>query len=769
MNAVKRTFTEHRNSLFVKLLSGFLLVIALLLSFNVLSFTFFQTNIQKQIIDHNTLNMKNTVNGYEKQMQLVESAMLRFYFNDRFSSSLNGGEQPNYYAAAEIKTEMNALLANPMLHLENMFLLFRDHPFVIEKESTTNTVNMFTKFYVSESYGPVFWQRQFSEIYTFRVFPAAGFTQYNYNKSESFKGELLPVVMKNKFNSQYIVAALLDARSLFRSLHYNGEDSFFILDGRGDLLFRSFTEGAAAEDGSVRSPSLPDGLAFPNNEGYVNEDDYYYFYKKGSYSGLTYVNVIPNVRIASQVQRLNLVLLAIMTAAVVLSVLISILLSMKFNNPIQGMIRLLQTTGQPHKLKSSIREFDWLGRSIADIVHANVLFRQDLTKKNKLLQNYGYMSKIKNIRSWTDLRDLIETNKPYYFLVFQLSFTERFDRLTGDDQEKTAYCLKEYMNIQLSERFADSVTLQMEKDQVISLLFAGEEPSAVMDTLLLLKQVLDRDKEYCIVTIAFRPALYSTDELTAAYEEAQAMIASRPLSRDTRIVTEAAGGEPVSLMTFAKEQDYSAHLLAGRDDKAAELLLQLLDHLDHSGAGARQYGEFGKEAVAATFKLLLEHQYDISGLFGGQSPFLHLRSCWSKEEYESFIRRLTSEAAALVRERKAERDPIRDFVLEYVAKHYGEDISLEQVADKLNLSRGYLSTYFHEKTGQTFSDYVNGLRMQRAKEMLSETDTLIQDIAGQVGYQNVNSFIRMFKRMCGLTPGEFRRIALQEGADGGRS
>ncbi|MFC3768079.1 helix-turn-helix domain-containing protein [Paenibacillus sp. GCM10012303] len=768
MNKVRRTFAEHRKSLFVQLLGGFLLVIVLLLSFNVLSFTFFQTNIQKQIIDHNTLNMKNTVNGYEKQLQLVESAMLRFYFNDRFNSSLNGGDQPNYYAAAEIKTEMNALLANPMLNLENMFLLFRDHPFVIEKESTTNTVNMFTKFYVSEPYGPVFWQRQFSADYTFRVFPAAGFREYKYNKSESFKGELLPVVMKNKFNSQYLVAALLDARSLFRSLHYNGEDSFYILDSGYGLLFRSAAEGAPEAGGTGLAASLPDGLAFPDPEGYITRDDYYYFYKKGTDSGLTYVNVIPNVRIASQVQRLNLMLLAIMAAAVVFSVLISILLSMKFNNPIQGMIRLLQTAGQPHKLTSSIREFDWLGRSIADIVHANVRFRQDLTKKNKLLKSYGYMSKIKNIRSWTDLRDLIETDKPYYFLVFQLSFTERFERLSGDDQEKTAYCLKEYVNLQLGERFPDSVTLQMEKEQVISLLFAREEPQAVMDTLLLLKQVLDRDNEYCIVTIAFRPAVYSPEELTGAYEEAQSLIASRPLGRDTRIVTEAALGEPASLLTFAKEQEYSAQLLAGREDKPAELLLEVLDQLDTSGASARQYGEFGKEAVAATFKALLEHQYDISGLFGGQSPFLHLKSCWSREEYETFVRRLTSEAAALVQERKAERDPIRDFVLDYVASHYGEDLSLELVADKLNLSRGYLSTYFHEKTGQTFSDYVNGLRMQRAKEMLSETDTLIQDIAGRVGYQNVNSFIRMFKRICGLTPGEFRRLALQEGGGGGR-
>jgi YesN/AraC family two-component response regulator len=95
-----------------------------------------------------------------------------------------------------------------------------------------------------------------------------------------------------------------------------------------------------------------------------------------------------------------------------------------------------------------------------------------------------------------------------------------------------------------------------------------------------------------------------------------------------------------------------------------------------------------------------------------------------------------------------------------LSKRYGEDISLEQLADQLQLSRGYLSAYFHEKTGKKFIDYLNEVRISRAKEILSQTDMRIQEIALQVGYQNVNSFIRMFKRISGFTPGEYRRDAL---------
>lgn len=61
------------------------------------------------------------------------------------------------------------------------------------------------------------------------------------------------------------------------------------------------------------------------------------------------------------------------------------------------------------------------------------------------------------------------------------------------------------------------------------------------------------------------------------------------------------------------------------------------------------------------------------------------------------------------------------------------------------------------KQGINFNDYLNNLRIEHAKELLISLDLRVQEIALQVGYLNVNSFIRMFKRASGLTPGEYRK------------
>src|SRR5690606_35193461 len=100
---------------------------------------------------------------------------------------------------------------------------------------------------------------------------------------------------------------------------------------------------------------------------------------------------------------------------------------------------------------------------------------------------------------------------------------------------------------------------------------------------------------------------------------------------------------------------------------------------------------------------------------------------------------------------------ITTFVYQYLEEHYAEEISLELVAEKLNISGGYLSTYFKEKDGRNFIDYVHEVRIEKAKHLLLTSNLKVLDIAQQTGYQNMNSFHRMFKKFAGATPNEYRK------------
>lgn len=97
-------------------------------------------------------------------------------------------------------------------------------------------------------------------------------------------------------------------------------------------------------------------------------------------------------------------------------------------------------------------------------------------------------------------------------------------------------------------------------------------------------------------------------------------------------------------------------------------------------------------------------------------------------------------------------------MIKYIKEHYHEDISLEEVATHLNLSTGYFSTIFKKETGENFKGYLNKYRVKKSKEILIDEPTIkIKDLSLKVGYFNVNSFIRMFKKYEGLSPGEYAK------------
>ncbi len=96
-------------------------------------------------------------------------------------------------------------------------------------------------------------------------------------------------------------------------------------------------------------------------------------------------------------------------------------------------------------------------------------------------------------------------------------------------------------------------------------------------------------------------------------------------------------------------------------------------------------------------------------------------------------------------------------VVSYIELNYGDcNLSLNSVAAAFELSESHLSTIFKQTMGMNFSSYLEGIRIDKAKEMLGATKMKVGDISEQVGYYSVNSFCRAFKRVTGSNASEYR-------------
>ena len=103
-----------------------------------------------------------------------------------------------------------------------------------------------------------------------------------------------------------------------------------------------------------------------------------------------------------------------------------------------------------------------------------------------------------------------------------------------------------------------------------------------------------------------------------------------------------------------------------------------------------------------------------------------------------------------------------DAVISYIKDNYTKyDFSVQQIAEKFMMSLSSLSQYFKANMEVTVIEYVLELRIERAKMLLLDSNMNISDIVGSVGYISVPSFVNRFKKIVGLTPGEYRQSMKQ--------
>lgn len=149
-----------------------------------------------------------------------------------------------------------------------------------------------------------------------------------------------------------------------------------------------------------------------------------------------------------------------------------------------------------------------------------------------------------------------------------------------------------------------------------------------------------------------------------------------------------------------------------------------------------------------------EMQDDLQLKVEAQYTMSDLKKC-IHDHYADLIRRIYDKG------RFQDKVLIED-VKAYIREHYKEDLSIKELSDVFCVSQNYFSAMFKKETGQNYKAFLTDIRMEKALQLLQETDYKTYEIGEQVGYNNVRRFVDAFKQRYSVSPMEYKKAMKKE-------
>ncbi|GIP34180.1 AraC family transcriptional regulator [Paenibacillus sp. J2TS4] len=738
------------NSLFMKLLINFLIIIILLASYNLWSLYLYSRNVEREIISHNLSLVKNTSETLENQFGSLKGLMFNLYHDSNvralYRQSISGGMQDyDYIMMTNLVNQLRNDVANPYYHLENLMIYYPGSSFLVEKEGIVSEERMFNRYYISDHYPLAFWNEPWEKDESFNIFPVGSFR----NELVQSNKKLLPVTAQTK-KRDYQIIAFIEVDKLLKAYLGTPKSELLLLDPDGDIIM--------ASSESARKHTLPE---WDGNKKWLLQDHTYYFFEKGEESGATYVSIIPYQTLNSTLQQLNWMTVLLFAVTLLIGIAASFFFSRSIHRPVREIIAGFTQGKEPAAYHSNISEFNLIHHRMDGLFQERNQMNQKLISNKSLLTNYGYMARFKKI--YTDVplsREFMVGDGTFILVLYRLHY-----RQSAMDQmllkpEKAAARIREFIQLHIRQSFPVSHTLQMENNQILSIVYTDKRDEPLRYSVEALKQTFDYDRNFYLVTVAVSSVFKQSSDFDKAYEQTLMMIRQARPVEETQIIWDLEQTDSHYMFTAEQEHEFYVNVQAGNDAHCNHLVARMLESMDKHQATSEQLSRFAETLIVKTWKTMELLKAPCEG-----SPadiLAQLQECITTEQYKRVLSQFISRSVRTIKVKREEQYDIIEFVMNFLENHYEEDISLDLLSEKLNMSSTYLSGYIKEKTGHNFTEHLNRVRIRAAKELLSNSDLTIKEIGERLGYRNSTSFIRMFKKWTGSPPGDYRKTLLFE-------
>ncbi|MGG6313276.1 response regulator [Paenibacillus macerans] len=290
----------------------------------------------------------------------------------------------------------------------------------------------------------------------------------------------------------------------------------------------------------------------------------------------------------------------------------------------------------------------------------------------------------------------------------------------------------------------------------------GEEGSE--RTLHLLEEIRFSVERFLklTVTIGAGPVVSQLSEVVGSYDEAIKALDYRVILGGNKVIwiedVETRQFVPLTIDEL-KEKELIRCLKVGSDQELENLMEELFAALAESKVSYQDFQVYLLEILTSVIKVAKDIHVDLDKLFGEGSGFLgqFAKFAHADEAKAWFMDICMKLKYFIASDRQSSYNKLVDEAKEYIAAHYRDnDISITKVCQQLHISAGYFSNIFKKETKTTFVNYLMGVRMEAAQDLLTTTDLKAFEIAERVGFADPNYFSFCFRKKFGISPKEYR-------------
>lgn len=544
------------------------------------------------------------------------------------------------------------------------------------------------------------------------------------------KGNLVIFLDYNKINQ------------IYGSRYSDGKNALFVLDKNNKVVF------------SFGDESKFDKSYSDFDEKYTSVGrDLMVFKRESQLSDVTYISVEEKSFIREQLKGVTRAIYLYILVVILICITIPVIIAHKFTSPVVGIYRMLK--GNNIKEPDSIAEVvNSVKKFIEEKDSAEISYKKQKAQFAEQSLTNAVIGLLEDFVCDDEGRECLEkyfTNKYIRVITAELA-----DIQTNEDCALLRYAVKN-VGTEVLEKNSAVYALDYGWNKVIFIInYDKDNAETIMTECEYISDVF-ADEFGVTLNMGIGKMTDDIQNMSTSFASSGEMLEGLNLSGERiGIYENRRRNESIYYFTAEHENMILKALVNSDSESASEVINKAVELHKTSSPDIIKCLHF--HLIATVLKLVNDEKLGLSETELENLGIERLFTCEKITDLTNEINSVFAKICSAVKEQgNSKKDVFKTLVMGFVDEHYGDNgMSLDMVASAFNVHPTYISHFFKDTVRKNFTEYVTEKRISRACELL-ETGATLNDIAISVGYANSTVLVKKFKKVMGVTPGEYRK------------